>query len=193
MIKKYSQLQVTENPNFQKWFRGSKLVDSSGNPLVFYHGTNKSEFSEFTVWRPNFFTTDINYAKVYGNKIYSVYLSIKAPFDTLNEKDRLVYNEEFIPYWINNYPTLTKEGNLKPLKEKELLPFTWANEFFSFLRKRTRNKGKEYDGIFVDEGSTAKIAQSFTKIAVVPLYSTQIKSATNNNGLFNPENANIYS
>ena len=34
------------NSNFKKWFKNSKVVDKQGNPLVVYHGTNKS-FNSF--------------------------------------------------------------------------------------------------------------------------------------------------
>lgn len=30
---------VVNNPEFQKWFEGSKIVDENGNPQVFYHAT----------------------------------------------------------------------------------------------------------------------------------------------------------
>ena len=46
----------TETPAFQRWFEGSKVVDSKGEPLVVYHGTDK-DFTEFVsrsdqrVWR----------------------------------------------------------------------------------------------------------------------------------------------
>lgn len=34
------------NENFYKWFKGSKVIDSKGNPLICYHGSNK-EISKF--------------------------------------------------------------------------------------------------------------------------------------------------
>jgi hypothetical protein len=37
---------VTDNPNFKKWFKDSKVVDKQGNPLPVYHGTG-AEFSSF--------------------------------------------------------------------------------------------------------------------------------------------------
>lgn len=38
--------------NFEKWFRGSKVVDDDGNPLVVYHATTH-KFYEFTKERGN--------------------------------------------------------------------------------------------------------------------------------------------
>lgn len=39
-------LQVTDNPNFWKWFGNSKVVDAQGNPLVVYH-TSVADVSQF--------------------------------------------------------------------------------------------------------------------------------------------------
>jgi hypothetical protein len=39
-------VNITDNPNFVKWFGDSKVVDENGKPLAVYHGTN-SEFDTF--------------------------------------------------------------------------------------------------------------------------------------------------
>jgi hypothetical protein len=39
---------VTETPEFKRWFDDSKVVDASGKPLVVYHGTN----AKFSVFMP---------------------------------------------------------------------------------------------------------------------------------------------
>lgn len=38
--------RLTETAEFRAWFRGSKVVDLKGQPLVVYHGT-KTSFQEF--------------------------------------------------------------------------------------------------------------------------------------------------
>ncbi len=35
--------------NFNKWFKGSKVVDEQGSPIVVYHGTSKN----FNAFDPN--------------------------------------------------------------------------------------------------------------------------------------------
>lgn len=41
---------ITQYPQFQTWFRGSRIVDQQGQPLQVYHGTTAPEdFSEFSV------------------------------------------------------------------------------------------------------------------------------------------------
>lgn len=43
--------KTLENPNFQRWFRGSKVVGDDGKPLVLYHGTVK-DFEAFRLGHP---------------------------------------------------------------------------------------------------------------------------------------------
>ena len=49
-IKEYFQqnFRPTETPEFQRWFRNSKVVDAEGNPTVMYTGTSKDvDFDKF--------------------------------------------------------------------------------------------------------------------------------------------------
>lgn len=89
---------IEDNPNFARWFAGSKIVDAQGKPLVVYHGTS-GDFPAFSKKgvRPNFtspqkhlgffFTDNAHYAGVYAGRgfdnedanIIPVYLSIKNP------------------------------------------------------------------------------------------------------------------
>lgn len=77
--------------NFNKWFKGSKVVDEKGNPLVVYHGTadDFSVFDKSKTQTPMFwFTADkaslkdgrtSTNAKGGVKKIMEVYLDIKNP------------------------------------------------------------------------------------------------------------------
>lgn len=43
---------ITQTPEFKRWFGKSKVVDANGNPLRVYHGTaNGQEFSSFDIDR----------------------------------------------------------------------------------------------------------------------------------------------
>lgn len=74
--------------NFNKWFKGSKVVDENGQPLVVYHGT-EANFDAFDMskGRANmdiqgaFFSPWELDAKGYGRNIKPVYLDIKNPAD----------------------------------------------------------------------------------------------------------------
>jgi len=64
--------------DFDKWFEGSKVVDSYGKPLIVYHGstTEITEFYNGTYFTPDYYNAD-GYAN--GEYIYEAYLSIKKP------------------------------------------------------------------------------------------------------------------
>jgi len=75
-LKTYGKL--FESNDFDTWFKGSKVVDSRGNPLVVYHGS-QIKMTEF--YDGIFFTPDYNNADGYagGEYVYEAYLSIKNP------------------------------------------------------------------------------------------------------------------
>jgi hypothetical protein len=98
-----------DNPNFRKWFAGSKVVDKNGNPLVAYHGTSQ-DFEAFSVkptknvgrygfnrigfWfdtdptTPNYFAGDDGDSiegRQGGGNVMPCYLSIKHPLVITSE------------------------------------------------------------------------------------------------------------
>lgn len=95
------------NDNFYKWFGDSKVVDSQGNPLVVYHGTDNEfvEFSKSTIgdnhWQSKsdaygggFFFTDRK-NKVFKKKnIMEVYLKIENPY-LIQLKDNYGYEVDY--------------------------------------------------------------------------------------------------
>ena len=65
---------------FGEWFKGSKVVDNNGEPLLVYHGTQAAVEGELDsrAW----FTSDYEYAKQNAGAagvVYSAYLSVKKP------------------------------------------------------------------------------------------------------------------
>ncbi len=93
-------MKNTFNAAFWKWFGDSVLVDSKGQPLVVYHGTN-SRFRKFdtkkslgVIW----FTSDVDKiinreAGAQGNKIIlDLYVSIEKPAGW-KEYDRLMLEQ----------------------------------------------------------------------------------------------------
>lgn len=87
--------QKTEN--FKRWFKNSKVVDKSGQPLVVYHGTEFT-FHTFTNASMSFFTQNPHIASAYAENggrldadesspnVMPVYLSIQNPI-VLTERD----------------------------------------------------------------------------------------------------------
>ena len=91
-----------KSPAFKKWFKGSKVVDANGDPLVVYHGTKFPEnpnFQNIVGKEQNFHVFDVgerfgdlgshftvsqqvaseHFTGSDGGRIYPVYLSIKNP------------------------------------------------------------------------------------------------------------------
>lgn len=96
--------------NFKRWFRGSKVVDNDGDPLLCYHGTPKGGFYTFntiqgvdkkTKWQLLFgshFTNNKEIGNQYmgkaksgkGKMLYTVFLSIKNPLDITKEGEHSI-------------------------------------------------------------------------------------------------------
>lgn len=77
-MKHMKSYKLFESDGFDKWFDGSKIVDSKGKPLVVYHGSH-TELTEF--YDGTYFTPDYDNADGYagGEYVYEAYLCIKKP------------------------------------------------------------------------------------------------------------------
>lgn len=92
-ITRSAARDVTETPEFKRWFGDSKVVDAKGNPLVVYHGTS-ADFAEFAMpprakSMAAYFSDNPEYANFYtrgpmldyqGGNVMPAYLSIRNPF-----------------------------------------------------------------------------------------------------------------
>mgnify|MGYP005941924823 CR=1 FL=1 len=163
----------------------SKVVDENGEPLVMYHGTEWNPLAEKSgnaaFKDESYFTDKKDYANRYkkDGKIYEFYLNLKKPFDTRNSKEKEIFEREFYRKW----------GNGAPLTERGLPDWTDGSDLLEFIRE----KGYDYDGIILDEGADGGYGKnvSYRGESYVPINSTQIKSATDNAGTFNPDNPDI--
>lgn len=111
------------NDNFKRWFGNSKVVNSDGSPMIVYHGTN-IEFNKFNYTKARngwlstgfYFTDDRIYAKDYGNKIISVFLSLRNPFvieGDIQVGDGSIKWAKTVKEQINEKYPLTKEMDWK--------------------------------------------------------------------------------
>jgi hypothetical protein len=175
------------NSNFYKWFGKSKTIDSSGYPIVFYHGTTK-KFNKFDDADLIYFTKNPEYAEKYAYNasmsaipknidyynteknpnIIPVYLKIENIFDTRNKKERNIFLNDFYM----KYGTGTNLENGLP---------DWmdANDLYDFI---IENKLK-YDGLVIND--------SHNNISYVVFKANQIKSAIGNNGNYDINNPDI--
>jgi len=182
--------------NFKTWFgdwendpaNASKVVDDNGEPLVVYHGTNASfdEFKKNNVIHGLeygdgfYFTTDKKQAENYGEKIKDIFLNIRNPFNPFGGNKKRAYfdnTEDAKLLFRQKMAEFEKEGKgydrFKPIINKEDNGFSIDYSTAYDLEPSLFNDGYNRGNIFV---------------AFDP---TQIKSATGNNGEFNPADPNI--
>ena len=171
---------IMDNPNFKKWFGGSKVVNEAGEPLTVYHGTNTpiKEFSDHNFGRTDsgwfgsghYFTPDTETASMYathwgnkpeGSNIIPSYLNLKNPLILSDEKG---IGNMTTPEFIKRY------GN--PKNKEEAIALTNVLKDYG------------YDGVIRIGGVPAT-----TEYLVFS--PNQIKSATGNQGTFDPLDPDI--
>lgn len=183
---KYSlQSEQTETPEFKRWFGESEVVDEDGHPLAVYHTTNSdftvfdreklgansktaSQFLQATAYTGFWFNTASVEHKTGGNA-KKVYLSAKRLYEagTLEGLSNDIW-DTYSQFDYNEY-----SGDPDEAEEKA------AGEFFAaWLQSRG------YDGIVLED-------EEFGGTSYVVFEPTQIKSATDNVGTFDPENPDI--
>ena len=194
--------------NFQKWFDGSKVVGEDGKPLVMYHGTvsNFTETDGTAMWG----TPSIEHAEMYsggnatsygsiGENIMPIYLSIKKPFDADSLPKQTTVSEFANELAKQGSTDLDKKkmlANIRKLRSMDLnkkdnpkhgiLDFWYKTEQFfgpegwDVIKEMIKDAG--FDGIKLTELKNTTYAA---------LDSNQVKSATGNNGEFDPANPDI--
>lgn len=165
-----------ETQSFKEWFGSSKIVDESGQPQVYFHATGE----DFNSFEPNtkgliFASPDAKWAqggfmpmdpdKGTSGSVMPVYVKAENPFD--------YRNKEAVEELISKLDV--RDG----IKEHIRNGNPWGLE-----RKPVVAVMKElgYDGFFVTE-------EGVTNIAV--FQPNQMKSATGNNGGFDPNNDDV--
>ncbi|MEC7753794.1 MAG: LPD38 domain-containing protein [Bacteroidota bacterium] len=199
--KKEEYNKQTDSPEFKAWFGDSKVVDEEGNPLVVYHGTNK-EFNEFKSTKfstAGYFSQDPVYATSFaktatlfkGGKenVKSVYLKIERPFDVSNYPG----DKEFSKPEIEEMFPILKDKGIKYGVDR-LWGWMGKDEVISAIKEAG------YDGVFFNEMSLEfwkendlenEMQDLKTVKAFIAFEPTQIKSATENQGTFDPSNPDI--
>lgn len=179
----------------------SKVVDENGEPLVVYHGTPTGGFDTFKS-RPTYFHEVEHEADVYQSSAassirasaeqggtpttYGVFLNVRNPFDTRTPAHRKEFQNEFFEKggeeWSSNGTELTERG---------LPDWTDGRDLADWIEET----GKPYDAVRLDEGSLPQMNGSVRWRGaswMIPQPGGQnIKSATANNGDFDPANPSI--
>lgn len=148
--------------NIRKLIREEiQKIFEQGNKTVYYHGsktafekfdmTNNKTYMEFDVpsW---FFTENIEYAKTYGNYLYTVNLDIHNTFDTSNSKHFKLFMKQ-LKEWGNNKNQI--EEILDEQFYNEIPYWTCGDAFYTA-------KTHGFDSILVQE----ELAQEILSVAV---------------------------
>lgn len=213
------QTNLTENQwatvrteNFKRWFgdwqnspeSASKILDENGEPLVVYHGTDKT-FSEFIAnyaegWGTGMYFTDnsAQASQEFGSNVIGAFLKITKPFDGSLSKIRVevettsTYNEYIKEGW-NKLTDSEKEGDYDGSIEEYRNDTNRMAEFMEAYEEGENTdsvndalKEMGYDGIVAEDSN------SIDGLEIVAFESNQIKSSTENSGEFSSETGNIY-
>lgn len=192
---------------FKRWFGDSKVVDADGKPLVMYHGTSGSQngeaFTSFDVYASNYglmgmggyFTADPAVASSYTEKgkgttptVYPVLLSIKNPLDMDAAADAAAWKKQFPDADGFHEGGTSNESWYRAAEESvqdQGLP-RW--EGAEVMQDGLRAMG--FDGITHIGGGRVK-ADGVKHQVFIAFEPEQIKSATGNNGRFDPANPDI--
>lgn len=161
--------------NFWKWFGDSKVVDSKGRPLVVYHGTN-ADFSEFkSKTGRHFFSDNLNVAKSYRDDF--VFKEDKTIGIKADEYDQ--FKNDVVE---NSIPIIEAYLKIENPKVKDYEGENWLNSPIEV------DIDKSKDGLIANNIIDGNGISATTFIVFNP---SQIKSATGNNGSFDPDNNNI--
>jgi hypothetical protein len=168
---------IEDNPNFKKWFEGSKVVDKEGKPLVVYHGTTHGGFTAFsTKFDGAHFGTKEQANNLLLDKEkarQNLFKRAKQFNDTLTEeeyfKDSLLGKKDAImPVYLS----------IKNPKEVRDVGHNW-------LPIVERAKAEGFDGL---KYYNTEEGPGYSYIAFTP---EQIKSAIGNEGTFDGTNPDI--
>ena len=202
---------------FQRWFADSKVVDAEGKPLVVYHGS-PNDFTVFSYKFNNrngqadgrgfYFTDNRSYAEGYqsdGGKLFEVYLSLQNP---LNPKELTITKPELRKIinaidsdgdGISNYAEDSRGYPGAAWRSRAL--DSAVNAIYDSSENNADIIGELYSsfggGTVLEEvrrisGYDGFMTRNENGDTVYVVFSpTQIKSATENVGTFDPENPDI--
>ena len=208
---------AADSAAFQRWFADSKVVDAEGKPLVVYHGS-PNDFTVFSYKFNNsngqaegrgfYFTDNRSYAEGYqsdGGKLFEVYLSLQNP---LNPKELTITKPELRKIinaidpdgdGISNYAEDSRGYPGAAWRSRAL--DSAVNAIYDSSENNADIIGELYSsfggGTVLEEvrrisGYDGFMTRNENGDTVYVVFSpTQIKSATENVGTFDPENPDI--
>lgn len=194
-------MTTIKSENFRRWFGDSVVVDSHGQPLVVYHGTN-AKFTTFDLARKGgntgwdntrlgfFFTADRNLAEQFardtsgGTEIMEVYVSIKKPLRLTTTEIFTNVGQAATLHEIFSGERISPEEALDSINEEiGLGEFGEIMEAITTPAAQAIMERDGFDGVISEFGGG--------HLEYVAFRPEQIKSATHNSGEFDPNNPDI--
>lgn len=168
---------ITDTPAFKKWFGDSKVVDADGKPLVVYHGTQAS----FNTFDPEMQGDTVNSEDIgYFFTNYPKEADSYAAWDW----DRESPTPNVMPVYLAlKNPKIADTGKYEA-------PGVWYDNEGQNIALKAIEDG--HDGLIArDTDPDAKMPDGTMQTMYVVFSPNQIKSATGNNGNFDPASDSI--
>jgi len=180
----------TQSAAFKKWFGDSKIVDSNGEPLVVYHGTDKdiSTFNTQGSLRPSFFSSSAELGQKYAQE--------KSKKSGLNQNNYPVYLHISNPMIVDANGSMWDSISVRGIENNDNairdLGKKGVNEITTNIAAKIAEKSG-FDGVVIKNVFDAYgYNRDAPKSTIYAVFSpTQIKSATGNSGAFDGENSDI--
>lgn len=178
----------TNTPEFKRWFGDSKVVDSSGRPLVVYHGTpdgrfleqdgvfksQKERYGQGSALGVHWFASD--------QRASRTYMDPKRAFDYQNAEPAMV------PAYLRMTNPLVIDAGGQKWRDAQKHGKTGD------VIRQAQDAG--HDGIIIrnvrDDYQTGVVKGDKPTDTYAVFDSAQIKSATGNKGTFDPNNPSIF-
>lgn len=181
----FSRAPGVQTDAFKRWFGDSKVVDADGKPLVMYHGTMRdfdafdpeaASATENTGTKAIYVSPSTSFSNQYadgrGGNVMPVYVKAENPFDFESAEHIAALQEyekanRYTERSISNYVGDVKRGWWEAMESRKV---------------QAAIKAMGHDGFYLIENGVKNLG----------VYQpTQIKSATGNNGQYDPANADI--
>ncbi|WOB06453.1 LPD38 domain-containing protein [Piscinibacter gummiphilus] len=184
---------ITSTPAFRKWFGDSKVVDADGKPLVVYHGT-AAEFNVFDANQSSDLgfhfgpreVADFHAAKRGGTQVMPVYLAIRNPLRMRDTFDSLKTAVQDTAQQLHAAGVIS-EGERDSVLSETRRPNIGLRALWDRVQGLIEASG--YDGVvYENTGQGESDGEGDSYIAFRP---EQIKSATGNEGNFDPTSPDI--
>jgi hypothetical protein len=173
---------VNDNPNFSNWFANSLVVDTQGKPLPVYHGCAYPEGFEGKAVFSKKYKDDVgnDWGDALLGHFFTSSSKVANAFASTGGMNMQVYLQILNPYPISG------DRFYRMLE-------SWQTKDFRQLRRSVIADG--HDGIIIGEKPDLYAKDEGWIQFIAPTYivfkSNQIKSATGNNGDYNPRSQDI--